>query len=206
MEYLEIFGIIFLVQAIIAILLVEFALHGTKPVWEQNQERDQKYPMFRRYDLKNWTRINLYPPAVLLMFPRLVFFALPTYVMIMVFGGLLNLGADPSKEYPAWRRFGYRMLSGAFSFGMQSVIGCHFTRDHVSPDRVDYSEYLGPNWKNELKERKKPAPTIIMNHSSIWEVMTIHSFKEYYSQTAKAGMSKVPVIGPFLTGMQTLFI
>ena len=46
---------------------------------------------------------------------------------------------------------------------------------------ADYSEYLGPNWRQELLERKKPVSTAVMNHVT-WAdtVVAIKYFKNCF--------------------------
>lgn len=49
-----------LINWVIGILLVEFALMKTKAVRKVNEERDSKYPAFRRYDVHLWKRSRFY--------------------------------------------------------------------------------------------------------------------------------------------------
>lgn len=35
---------------------------------------------------------------------------------------------------------------------------------------ADYSYYLGPKWKEELKAYKKPVPTVVGNHSAAIDI------------------------------------
>ena len=50
----------FFINWIIGILLCEFALYKTRAVRHVVEERDSKYPAFRRNDVKNWSRPVFY--------------------------------------------------------------------------------------------------------------------------------------------------
>jgi hypothetical protein len=52
---------------------------------------------------------------------------------------------------------------------MRVVFSVWYTKHDVSADEVDYSEYLGPKWKEELKAHGKRAPTVISNHSALYD-------------------------------------
>ena len=56
----------FWVSFLIGVLFIEFALMKTKAVRSVNEERDGKYPQFRRTDVKKWSRLLFYPMAPLL--------------------------------------------------------------------------------------------------------------------------------------------
>jgi hypothetical protein len=51
---------VFLIQWLFGIICVEYALLKTKPVRKVSEERDSKYPAFRRYDVQKWHRPILY--------------------------------------------------------------------------------------------------------------------------------------------------
>ena len=50
----------FYINWIVGIILCEYAFQKTKPVRKVDEERDSKYPAFRRYDVKNWNRLTFY--------------------------------------------------------------------------------------------------------------------------------------------------
>ena len=58
----------FLVNVILGILLVEYALFKTKSVRKVDEARDSKFPAFRRWDVKLWSRARLYLASPLLPF------------------------------------------------------------------------------------------------------------------------------------------
>ncbi len=50
---------------LLGVLMIEWALKKTKVVRNVKEERDSKFPAFRRIDVQHWTRKNLYPFAIL---------------------------------------------------------------------------------------------------------------------------------------------
>jgi hypothetical protein len=48
------------VNTLLGILCIEYSFYLTRPLWKVNEERDSKYPAFRRTDIKHWKRWRLY--------------------------------------------------------------------------------------------------------------------------------------------------
>ena len=67
------------VQAILGIVAIEYSLCKLSRFMEKNNERDEKFPHFRRYDSQYWARWKLYPGAMFLM---------PTRIALLVFDGI----------------------------------------------------------------------------------------------------------------------
>lgn len=64
--------IFFISQAIIGVIAIEYAWSRTKRFREIEEERDSKFPAFRRTDVKRWSRWKFYPGAMLFMPIRLI--------------------------------------------------------------------------------------------------------------------------------------
>ena len=77
--WFRVIGIYLVVQAFIGFIAIEFAWHRTKRFREQNEDRDARFPSFRRYDAKNWSRWKFYPGAMLMM---------PTRIIMLIFDGI----------------------------------------------------------------------------------------------------------------------
>ena len=63
------------------------------------------------------------------------------------------------------------------------------------PD-VDYSEYLGPNWKKELKDHNKKIPTIVANHCSFLDIISLITV--YMPSFVAKDQFKKTLLGPQL--------
>ena len=51
---------LFILNYILGIIIVEYALKKNKPIIKVDEARDSKYPAFRRTDVKYWSRPRLY--------------------------------------------------------------------------------------------------------------------------------------------------
>ena len=75
------FGTILFYNWLIGILLVEYALHKTKAVRRVDEDRDSRFPAFRRTDTHLWNRPRLYLGA----FFAPVRLIIPIYLSIQYF-------------------------------------------------------------------------------------------------------------------------
>lgn len=55
-----------IINWIVGILFVEYAFLKTKSVRKVDEDRDSKFPAFRRYDIHLWSKPRLYLFAVLI--------------------------------------------------------------------------------------------------------------------------------------------
>jgi len=69
----------------------------------------------------------------------------------------------------------------------------------------DYSKWLGPKWREELKNYKKVAPTIVTNHSSILDILGLMGSHWQPGFVAKEELRHSPV-GPQTTASQGLYV
>lgn len=76
--------IFFFSQAVIGIIGVEYAWSRMKRFREIDEERDSKYPAFRRVDAKNWSRWKFYPGAMLLMPTRFILLTIDGIFLTLV--------------------------------------------------------------------------------------------------------------------------
>ena len=82
--WFKVIGIYLLVQAVLGIIALEYAWHRTKRFREQNEERDGRFPPFRRYDAEKWSRLKFYPGAMFLMPTRAVMLILDAIFLALV--------------------------------------------------------------------------------------------------------------------------
>jgi hypothetical protein len=72
---------VLILNAIFGLILFEWAWKVVKPVRNIVEERDSKYPAFRRYDAKYWSRARFYLGAMTVMPFRL--FTILFYLFIV---------------------------------------------------------------------------------------------------------------------------
>lgn len=78
------FPVLFILNWLIGILLVEFAYIKTKAVRHVDEARDSKYPAFRRTDIHLWSRPRLYLFAIFLPFRFLCGIAIPINLFVFM--------------------------------------------------------------------------------------------------------------------------
>jgi hypothetical protein len=61
-----------LTQAVLGIFMIEFSWKRSARFRQLDEDRDKKYPLFRRNDNKKWARWKFYPGAMLWMPTRFV--------------------------------------------------------------------------------------------------------------------------------------
>jgi len=98
---------LFLVNTILGIIFIEYALHKTKSVRKVDEARDSHFPAFRRWDAPMWKRPRLYLAAPLVPFRfftaiGLVAFHLPMTKLVLMLG---NPGTPTSPLKPWQRKF-----------------------------------------------------------------------------------------------------
>lgn len=70
------------VHMIIGFIAIEYAFSRLKRFRDGNEERDSKFPAFRRRDAKYWSRLKFYPGALFSMPFRLVFIILLGFILV----------------------------------------------------------------------------------------------------------------------------
>jgi 1-acyl-sn-glycerol-3-phosphate acyltransferase len=76
-----------------------------------------------------------------------------------------------------------------------------YTRTDTTYADIDYSEYLGPDWKKEYKG----ASTLISNHIS-WFDSCFAIVYYFPTIVARDSLQKTPFIGSVLRAMSTIFL
>jgi hypothetical protein len=162
--------------------MVEWAFVRTKRFREVDEKRDGRFPWFRRYDAKNWKRWKFYPGAMIMM---------PTRIILLVIDGLflmtvlkiLTIGHD-FKKGPI--KNGCRKWIMNFMYW----VCCTFflmvsgVRTSLHYDDVDYSFYLGKNYKSEIKKGKRTS-TMVSNHVSWFDcIILIKTVRPAFSPDA----------------------
>lgn len=139
------------------VLLIEYALYKTRGPRKVVEERDSKYPAFRRTDVQYWTRPRLYR-AVPILLPRFILSLtlLITYVFIVKITLIGNKKGQPN---PRWKVLIFKYTAIWFSRAAGMAAAGLFIIRHERV-KIDYSKYLGPDWKASYNG----ASTYLSNH------------------------------------------
>lgn len=193
--------VLFFVNWALNILIVEFlAIRKLKNVINVDEARDSKYPAFRRYDTKWFNRFWLYLCCHLVLFKIIVTFAVIFSCTILC--NLFVIGLEP--EVPI-RGFRYALIRVLFwftaRFVMLTSVGCVW----VFEERpfVDYSKYLGPNWKPDYNS--ETVSCVVSTHCCFLDSM-LHGLCQFPSIIAKGEVRNVPGVGPIARVAQCFFL
>jgi len=140
-------------NAVMGLAWVEFALYRSKRFRTVPEELDMQFPAWRRLDAKNWNRFLMYPGAMTLLIPRFIYVLMCVFT-VAVYCRALLICHDMEKPITGMRKFLIRLMFWVVirSMALFSFF-CWVSHDYYDVDdpRVDYSKYLGPAWKEELK-------------------------------------------------------
>ena len=118
----------------------------------------------------------MYPGAMTVLIPRILFVAL-SVLLVAIFCRLFLIGQDLEKPVSGFRRFLIKwMFQFITRFGGLVGFFAWFSHDVVShtDSRVDYSEWLGPEWRKELDEHMKKNEAdsmLVCNHNGLFDIM-----------------------------------
>ena len=82
-----------------------------------------------------------------------------------------------------------------------AMFGCPWGSINEKKIKVDYSEYLGPDWKPSFKN----AGTIISNHTVFIDILVM-SHRGTNSMVSKAGVERMPLMGVIGNAVGNLWI
>ena len=71
-------------QAIMGLILIEYAFSRLKRFRDGNEQRDSHFPAFRRRDVKYWNRCKFYPGALLTMPARMFLVPLMSLIVVLI--------------------------------------------------------------------------------------------------------------------------
>jgi len=190
------------VQAVVGIIAIEYAFARTKRFREVDEGRDGQYPHFRRHDAKHWKRWKFYPGAMFLMPTRLLLltidgFFLTTFVSIFTIGHNFKKGPMKSGCRKWILYFMYHVCTSFFLF----VTGINTSLKYIN---VDYSYYLGENYKKNMKKIKRTS-TIVSNHVSWLDaVIYIKNIRPAFAPSAE--FRNVPLLSTLINVIDSIYI
>lgn len=170
---------------------------------KRDKANDEEYKPWIYTSFQNPVSITLGYIFAFVFGPFRGFGLLFSLIASFVVSWILMIGADIRKPLPYWRTKAieyvcYMGAVGSFTLGI-SV----FSKTIKS--EMDYEYYLGPNWRKELAERKKPIPTVLYNHASFIDPMYALCTKWRPSFAAKDEIKK-SLVGKQAMAIQSLFL
>ena len=89
---LTFWNVVIILNAVLGLILFELAWFKFRRFRNPNKDLDAIYPAYRREDALSWKKWTLYPGAVTMMLPRIIFMLL-TCVALLVWLNILMLGS-----------------------------------------------------------------------------------------------------------------
>ncbi|CDW73629.1 acyltransferase family protein [Stylonychia lemnae] len=191
----------FIVNAIIAISLLEYALYNVRPIVNSPYEVEERFPAFRRYDRRKWMRWRLYFFALFL--PIRFFLGVLNLVCMYIMIRVINYNISSSVP-PTARQAALTKYFTIFHMRFQLILVCGMFRFKVMKIHKEYFDVLGPDWK---PYKGKPA-TIVSNHSAWIDILLGCIALDFPRFTSKIGILKWPMVGVMASypGYGTLFL
>lgn len=192
-----------LVYMLIGWLLFEWSWAQTKALREVNEERDSKYPAYRRFDAHNWKKWKFYPGAIFLVLLRLMLVVI-CILLCYIFVRITTIGHSFSNQTPLKGR--WRNLINVYAYKVFSTIVVYIAGGWMTRKVVefDYSPYLGPDYK-ELQTEPKYVSTYVSNHTSLIDIpLLISYYKPAFA--SKNALKKIPMMGLLVQALGCIFI
>ena len=187
-------------NALIGIVLFEWAMCKTRVVRRIDEERDSLFPAWRRLDVKKWSRWKMYPTAMTIM-PIRLFWFLVSAIFVFILIKILLCRADLKSERSR-RRKSVQILLGLCSYFTCIWFGV-FPKKKVI--QADYTEWLGPDYKTN-QQMPKNVPTTIGNHSGPFDIAVILSaLNGEVAFLAKGELENVPIVSYLILVMGGMF-
>lgn len=156
--------IVLIINAVLGVYIFETAWHFTRNARNVVEERDKLFPAWRRYDVGKWNKMAMYPFAATILIPRACIY-LGSVFLLYLAHKILHIGTDPRKPMPRCKRFISKKLNMITGLVMMLTEGTIPVVRHVD---VDYSKWLGPDYKKKLNQGKNfKAGAYIINHVGV---------------------------------------
>lgn len=163
-----------------------------KALRDVDEERDSKYPAYRRWDVNKWARWKFYPGAIILL-PLKFLLALLIVIACYIVVRIVTIGHNFNEDKPirGWLR--NKVLGYVYKFMCSLVVLVVGVRSSIEERDYDYSHYLGPNYK-ETTVYPKYFSTYVSNHTSWIDILLIISYLRP-AFTPKHVLKKIPIFG-----------
>ena len=198
--------IMVMMNAVIGLIWLEMTFYRTKRFRTVPKDLDSQFPAWRRTDVASWHRLAMYPGAMTLLLPRFLY-AMITVLLVAVFCRLFLIGHNLENPVTGCRRVMIRFMFQVL-IRLQGVIGLfawysHDVIKHTDP-KVDYEEYLGPNWRTELDAhmlKNEGTSMLVCNHNGLFDIFSHLTSPLLPSFTPLAQFRKIPLFGYILIAL-----
>lgn len=196
--------IILIINAVLGVYIFETAWHFTRKHRNVVEERDKLFPAWRRYDVGKWNKMAMYPFAATIMIPRACIY-LGSIFFIYLSHKILLIGTDPRKPMPPCKRFISKKINMISGLVMMLAEGTIPVVRHVD---VDYSKWLGPDYKKKQNQEKNfKAGACIINHVGLQEaILCFWALGGDCAFVAGEFVEKIPIISDIMCYTEGIFV
>lgn len=200
--------ILLTLNAICGATLFIWAWKITKLIRTPDWKRDQYILSMCRNDAKRWDRFWMFIGATTIMIPRVIIVVLSTsgacfFTKIATSGVTLKEG----EYYSGWRK---SLIQYAITIGStinRLALGITLSIQRVEENEIDYSYYLGKDYKLKYQTPPGAVPTVISPHVSINDIpLLMKAFKGNLSFVAGEFMLNVPMYGSMCKALGCVFV
>lgn len=199
-QFLLIIGFL---NSIVGLVMFEWAWYKMKPIREVNEERDSKFPAFRRWDVPMWKKWKFYPGAILYM-PFRFWFTIFLVVILYIVVKIGTLGHNFSAGGPIKGYYRNLIMGNAYRLISTTIVLLFGLRMSRQEKDFDYTPFLGPNYK-ETSVYPKFFSTYVSNHTSWLDILLMIAYNRP-AFTPKKALIKIPVLGLLTEALGCIFI
>ena len=194
-------NLLLLANLLTGVCLLEWAWHVTQRIHNVDEERDALFPAFRRLEAKHWNKWLHYPIAVTLALPKLwfLFIMLPGAAVL----GKIILFGYKQRPIVGWRKTWADIQY--FCCGWFFHMTLNVKVERIRADDFDYSEWLGPGYKEKQELPAKVSTHIAAPHAS-WLDTVVMQYFENHAFAVKKEAEKNVIVRNFLAPMQVFYI
>ena len=131
------------------IILFEYSWWRVSRYRNVDERRDGSYPSYRRLDAKNWARWKFYPGAMFMMPTRLLLFGLNLALLVFCVRILCICHNFEKKPLTGCRK---KLIGCTVKFYTWILLKVAGIRWRINKLEIDYSRYLGPDYKNDPRK------------------------------------------------------
>ena len=160
---------LFISQGICGVCMFEWAWKRSERVRRADEAMMDEFPSYRRLDTHLWSRAKFYPGCFLILVPRAIW----VIFWFLVFGfwqWLIFFGQQMDEPLSGWRRTAQKWLFWTHCPLVILGYGYYLVHTKHGEEEIDYSRYLGPDWRKN-KFQGKRVSTLISNHQGFLEIL-----------------------------------
>ena len=192
---------IFLINWFINILAMEFLVcRKIKNVLKKDEERDSRFPAFRRHDIQWLNRPWLFMTCQFML--AKIFYGFFILLLLAITSSICARGLGDNEPMTGWKYKLNRFVSWFAGWQTNFSGGGGFWAFNERPI-VSYKKFLGDDWVADYDTTR--CGSIITNHSSLLDI-SLGALRQLPCFVAKAGVRDIPILGWIAVSGKCLFV